>query len=112
MRARERVQELTAAWLNTDDQGLHHLLAYIKKGTIPDDKCSTAHLRGSPGIQRLVGGLSEQAFTNYYLHLYTCLVYSREGNLIHLQALMKWQQPHKYKRRANEELMQVLSRER
>jgi hypothetical protein len=108
----QRVQELTAAWLNTGDQDLHHLLAAIKKGTVPDDKCSTTHLRGSPGIQRLAGCQSEQAFTNYYLHLYTCLTYSREGNLIHLQALMEWQQPHKYKQRDNEELMQVLSRER
>ena len=108
----QRVQELTAAWLNTGDQDLHHLLAQVKKGTIPDDKCSTTHLRSSPGIQRLAGCQSEQAFTNYYLHLYTCLTYSREGNLIHLQALMEWQQPHKYKQRDNEELMQVLSRER
>ena len=51
----QRVQELTAAWLNTGDQDLHHLLAAIKKGTVPDDKCSTTHLRGSPGIQRLAG---------------------------------------------------------
>ena len=85
----QRVQELTTAWLNTGNQDLNQLLTAIKKRTIHDEKCNTAHLRSSPGIQRLAGYQSEQAFINYYLHLYTCLTYSREGNLIHLQALVE-----------------------
>jgi hypothetical protein len=49
----QRVQELTAAWLNTGDQNLHHLLAAIKKGTIPVQHNTSSWQPWNPETRRM-----------------------------------------------------------